>query len=106
MFSTHITSDLDKCATDITYIHDGAIIYTGSKKDFINSYLFVKDKSLNRSLLNNYIAYKDYGDYVEGLISIDNKDVFIKNGIEPKEPDLEQIMIYLERSKNNESFTL
>ena len=43
---------------------------------------------------------------MEGLISIDNKDVFIKNGIEPKEPDLEQIMIYLERSKNNESFTL
>ena len=26
LFSTHITSDLDKCASDITYIHDGEII--------------------------------------------------------------------------------
>ena len=106
LFSTHITSDLDKCASHITYIHDGAILYTGAKNDFVRSYLFVQDKTKNESLKDEYIAYKELDDYVEGLISIDNKDVFIKNGIEPKEPDLEQIMIYLERSKNNESFTL
>ena len=106
LFSTHITSDLDKCASHITYIHDGAILYTGAKNDFVRSYLFVQDKTKNESLKDEYIAYKELEDYVEGLISIDNKDVFIKNGIEPKEPDLEQIMIYLERSKNNESFTL
>ena len=106
LFSTHITSDLDKCASHITYIHDGAILYTGAKNDFVKSYLFVQDKTKNESLKDEYIAYKELEDYVEGLISIDNKDVFIKNGIEPKEPDLEQIMIYLERSKNNESFTL
>jgi ABC-2 type transport system ATP-binding protein len=34
LFSTHITSDLDKCADDITYIRDGKIIYTGSVADF------------------------------------------------------------------------
>ena len=34
------------------------------------------------------------------------KDIFVKKGINPVEPDLEQIMVYLERSKNNESFTL
>ncbi|MCR5332480.1 MAG: ABC transporter ATP-binding protein [Bacilli bacterium] len=106
LFSTHITSDLDKCATNITYIHDGSIIYTGTKKDFINSYLFVKDKSKNKSLENEYIASKELDDHIEGLISADKKDIFIKNKIEPKEPDLEQIMVYLERSKNNESFTL
>lgn len=34
LFSTHITSDLDKCADDITYIREGRIIYTGSKSGF------------------------------------------------------------------------
>ena len=107
LFSTHITSDLDKCASDITYIHDGEIIYTGTKKDFINSYLFIKDKSFNKELLNEYIAYKEFDDRIEGLISVDKKDVFIKNKIEPVEPDLEQIMVYVERSKSeNESFNL
>ena len=107
LFSTHITSDLDKCASNITYIHNGEIIYTGTKKDFINEYLFVKDKSMNKDLEREYIAYKELDDRIEGLIKASNKDVFIKNNIEVREPDLEEIMVYLERSKNgNESFTL
>ena len=107
LFSTHITSDLDKCASNITYIHNGEIVYTGTKKDFVNSYLFVKDKTKNQKLLNEYIASKELDDRIEGLIAADKKDIFVKNGIEPREPDLEEIMVYLERSDNeNESFTL
>lgn len=106
LFSTHITSDLDKCATNITYIHDGEIIYTGTKDNFINSYLFVVDKSKNKDLEKEYIASKELDDHIEGLIDVKKKDIFVKNGINPKEPDLEQIMVYLERSKNNEGFTL
>ena len=106
LFSTHITSDLDKCATNITYIHDGEIIFTGQKKDFINSYLFIKDKSKNHDLEKEYIASKELDDHIEGLIDVKKKDIFVKAGITPQEPDLEQIMVYIERSKNNESFTL
>ena len=106
LFSTHITSDLDKCASNITYIHDGEIIYSGKKKDFVNSYLFVSDKTKNKDLEKEYIASKELDDRIEGLIKSENKAIFFKNGIEPKEPDLEEIMVYLERSKNNESFTL
>ena len=106
LFSTHITSDLDKCATNITYIHNGEIIYTGTKKDFVNSYLFIKDKTSNKSLKDRYIAYKELDDRIEGLISVKDKDYFVSQGLEVREPDLEEIMVYLERSKNNESFTL
>ena len=106
LFSTHITSDLDKCATGVTYIHDGCILYTGSKKNFVNSYLFVKDKSKNKQLEKEYISYKELDDHIEGLISPDKKAVFEKAGLKPVEPDLEQIMVYLERSKDHESLTL
>lgn len=107
LFSTHITSDLDKCATDITYIHEGEIIYTGSKHDFIDSYFFVKDMTNNQNLLSEYVAYKEFGDHIEGLIKADQKDAFTRNGIEVSIPDLEQIMVYTERSKQtHESFTL
>ena len=106
LFSTHITSDLDKCATNITYIHDGEIVYTGTKKEFVNSYLFVKDKSMNKDLEKDYIAYKELDDRIEGLISVNKKDYFAAQNVEIREPDLEEIMVYLERSKNNESFTL
>ena len=106
LFSTHITSDLDKCASNITYIQNGEIVFTGKKKDFVNSYLFVKDKTMNKDLEKEYIAYKELDDRIEGLINANNKEVFVKNNIEPREPDLEEIMVYLERSNNNESFTL
>ena len=106
LFSTHITSDLDKCATNITYIHNGEIAYTGTKQDFVDSYLYVKDTTCNKDLEKEYISCKELDGYIEGLISIDKKDIFLKNKIKPKEPDLDQIMVYLERSKSNESFTL
>ena len=107
LFSTHITSDLDKCATNIVYIHNGEIVYKGTKKDFIKSYMFVSDNTMNKSLEKEYIAYKELDDRIEGLIDTNKVDVFLKEGVQPKEPDLEEIMVYLERSKDNyKSFTL
>lgn len=106
LFSTHITSDLDKCASNIAYIHNGEILYSGTKKDFINSYMFVKDKSKNKELEKEYIAYKELDDRIEGLIEPSKAKLFKDKNIEVKEPDLEEIMVYLERSKDNESFTL
>lgn len=47
LFSTHITSDLDKCADDITYIRNGKIIYTGSALEF------AKGKSIEEALLDH-----------------------------------------------------
>ena len=106
LFSTHITSDLDKCASDITYIHNGKIIFTGLKKDFIGSYLLIRDPHRNKELEGAYIAFKELEDYNEGLIESSKRALFESSDVEIKVPDLEEIMIYLERSHNNESFTL
>ena len=105
LFSTHITSDLDKCASGITYIHNGEILYTGNKQSFVDSYCFVTDKTKNKALENAYISWKELDDRIEGLIERKNKDLFVQNNIEPAEPDLEQIMVYIERSRNHEAFT-
>lgn len=37
LFSTHITSDLEKCADSITYIKQGQIVDSSSKEDFIRN---------------------------------------------------------------------
>ena len=34
LFSTHITSDLERCADDITYIKDGRLLSSAPKADF------------------------------------------------------------------------
>lgn len=37
-FSTHIISDIEKCADDIVYISSGKIVSSSSKSDFINHF--------------------------------------------------------------------
>ena len=37
LFSTHITSDLEKCADSITYIKQGQIVDSAAKEDFIRN---------------------------------------------------------------------
>ena len=38
LFSTHITSDIEKCADDIVYISKGKIVSAVSKDDFIRNH--------------------------------------------------------------------
>lgn len=43
LFSTHITSDLDRCADDITYIKDGHVLQSAGKETFLNSFEHLKN---------------------------------------------------------------
>lgn len=38
LYSTHITSDLEKCADDITYIKDGRVLASAEKSRFLQSF--------------------------------------------------------------------
>ena len=38
LYSTHITSDLEKCADDITYIKDGRVLASAEKGTFLQSF--------------------------------------------------------------------
>lgn len=49
LFSTHITSDLEKCADDIVYIRKGKIVSASSKEEFVKKY------QLNNETLENII---------------------------------------------------
>mgnify|MGYP001049027147 FL=1 len=42
LFSTHITSDLDKCADDITYIQNGCVLKSAGKDTFLHSFEHLK----------------------------------------------------------------
>lgn len=51
LFSTHITSDLEKCADDIVYISKGKILSASSKEDFINKYKTSDNETLENIIL-------------------------------------------------------
>ena len=48
LFSTHIISDLEKCADEITYIREGKIVYTGSLLGFTEGENTLEDAMLQQ----------------------------------------------------------
>jgi len=106
LFSTHITSDLDKCADAITYIHNGSIVASETKNDFLETYLLVSgsENDLNDKLKNHFISYRIEDGKFAGMIKKSEYEEDDK--LTTKLPNIEEIMIYTERSKEDEEFII
>lgn len=92
-YSTHITSDLEKCADYITFIQNGSILESCSKDDLIDKYRLVNgtESSLNK-VLENLISYKKNAFGFNGLIR--TKDALDLDEIKYGQPTIDDIMIY------------
>lgn len=97
LFSTHITSDLEKCADLITYIKKGKILKSCDIKSFRDGYVIVKGntEALSDDLKAKIIGFHSHNSEFEGLVESDNKDLFQK--FEISIPTLEEIMVHNER---------
>ena len=100
LFSTHITSDLEKCADYITFIQDGKIIDSATKDDFVEKYYVVNgEKEELSTLKDKLIGYKENAFGFNGLIEVSK---FKKNyPIKYAKPTLDDIMIYYAEGKKN-----
>ena len=63
LFSTHITSDLDKCADDITYIKNGEIIASADKTSFIQTFQSLKAPGEDSLNLEEIMVRNERGTY-------------------------------------------
>lgn len=100
LFSTHITSDLEKCADFITYIKSGEILASTDVETFEKSYLLVtgKKEDLSPELEGKLIGLHKHNLGFEGMIKADDKALIEGvGGMEISVPSLEDIMIHLER---------
>ena len=99
LFSTHITSDLEKCADYITYIKQGKIISSNDKESFKSSYIMVngKKEQLTPELEKKVIGLHKHQLGFEGLLPAEDKTIADSCGLECSTPSLEDIMVHVER---------
>ncbi len=99
LFSTHITSDLEKCADYITYIKQGQILASADKETFRLSYISVagKKEGLSDELEGKIIGLHKHQFGFEGLMKAQDRAAAESAGFEISEPSLEDIMIHVER---------
>ncbi|MBC3796121.1 ABC transporter ATP-binding protein [Acetobacterium tundrae] len=97
LFSTHITSDLDKCADEITYIKNGEILVSEEKDTFVDSYRLVEGSmdQLTENLKSIIIGCHERRGEFSGLIK--SKDCGNAQDIKCSPADLESIMVHIER---------
>ena len=93
LFSTHIISDLEKCADYITYIDNGKIIASSEKDEFKNSFKMIRgSKNQLDEFKDNFVSYKENSFGFTALMRTENLETV--RDVEVANPSLEEIMIY------------
>lgn len=93
LFSTHITSDLEKCADFITYIENGRIMESREKDELLDAYRLVRGtKEQLGGVGPRLISSKTNAFGFTGLIK--TADLRPYDRLEAEPPSLEDIMIY------------
>lgn len=96
LFSTHIISDLEKCADDIVYISNGRILAEAPMQTFLESYRAVSFGSAEEAK-----AYKDrligLAEEKRGCTALVRTADAESLTLPAAPADLEQIMVHLER---------
>ena len=97
LFSTQITSDLDKCADFITYIAKGRLIASTDKDDFLNRYEVVKGTKaqLTDEVRRALVGFKQTDLGFKGLARAGT--IPAATGVTVEPADIENVMIYHER---------
>jgi len=100
IFSTHITSDLDKVADYITFINKGKLVFSRSKDEILENYAVIKGpkelvdrdiKSLFIGIRENKYGFEALTDNVHGIKRFLAKDFVIERAT------LEDIMLFTVR---------
>lgn len=94
-FSTHITSDLDKCADNIIYIRNGQIVEKSTLTEFVNTYKLVEysENELTAQQLEMLVGKRRMKN---GWTSLVHTELASNFAGRVSDADLDAIMVHLE----------
>ncbi|WP_210418096.1 ABC transporter ATP-binding protein [Ruania zhangjianzhongii] len=97
LFSTHITSDLDKSADYVVFIRDGRIVASDTKDDLLAGHVLVQGGSadLTDDLRRQLIGHKANAFGFSGLARREDLDgPLADHQLQVARPDLESLMLF------------
>ena len=100
LFSTHITSDLDKCADIILFIADGKILLEEDKDQLLEEHVLVKGglEQLTDRLKSRLIAYKTHQFGFTALMH--RSELLPADNLAEEKPTLDDIMVYYNKKEH------
>lgn len=102
LFSTHITSDLEKIADYITLIDNGRIFYTGTKDGLLENFFIVKGgpDDLTEPLRAKIIGLAENKAGFSGLIPA-SETKHLSKEIVLETPTIDEILVYISKGDRN-----
>jgi ABC-2 type transport system ATP-binding protein len=96
LFSTHITSDLDRIGDYVTLIHDGRIVCTGTKDDVLDSYRVARGgpDELSGVVGVRLIGLRRTSTAAQALVRAEEADLLDRNVV-VEAPTLEEIAVHV-----------
>jgi len=96
LFSTHITSDLEKCADRLTYIHNGRILASEALETFTGRYraLSLTQEQLTDAVRQKLIGLKPAKRGYAAVIAAGDAQAL---GLESTPADLDTVMVHMEK---------
>ena len=103
LFSTHITSDVERIADYITVLHGGKVWFTGTKDELHEKYLVLRgaEEDISSSLREKCIGYHGYRNGFDALISADLLDE-IPPELETEKASIDEILVYIAKEDSHE----
>lgn len=97
LFSTHITSDLERAADYITYINDGEMFFSGIKDEFVDMFRIVKGgrEELTADLRPKLFGIRRFSTGFEALAKTEDLKLYSHLEIEPAAID--DIVVFTNR---------
>ena len=100
LFSTHISTDLEKIADYITILSGGKLFYTGEKDVLMEKYVILKgdQRKVSEELEKNLIGARRYGDSFEAMLPREQYALCDGCPFQTENAKIDDILIYAERS--------
>jgi len=98
LFSTHITTDLEKIADYITFIQNGTSVFTGETDALLGAYILVRGGAadLSAALRSRLLGLREHSVGFEGLLPVSDAKL-LPPGTVCEPPTLEEIMVFLSK---------
>jgi ABC-2 type transport system ATP-binding protein len=107
LFSTHITSDLERIGDYLTLIHDGRIIATGTKDEILDRYRIVRGgpDDLTDVVGIPLIGLRRTGVGVQALVTAEDAEL-LGDRVVIDPPNLEEIAVHIGSSEHDAAVTV
>ncbi|MCL2500538.1 MAG: ABC transporter ATP-binding protein [Defluviitaleaceae bacterium] len=96
LFSTHITSDLERIADMIVYISGGSISFSGDKDELVSRHCVVRGGRLPEEKRRHAIGIREYKDGYECLMETDNIGGLPPDAVTER-ATIGDVVVYMER---------